>query len=127
MIGASFLPARFRTSDEHAPPGYLNRKLSPLLESLSRRSCTHPIHTIVFILLLASTSYLRLLEGSLFEAIDTSNVGHAIDFAALTTASRQLRMGADTAWKWQVDDRGPSDIENVWNRPPLWYYCLSYA
>ena len=113
MIGASLLPARFRAGDEHTPPSYLNRRISPLLESLSRRSCTHPIHTIVFVLLLASTSYVRLLEGSLFDAVDTNESGHAIDFPALALASRQLRMGPETAWKWLVDTQEPAEIDKV--------------
>ena len=119
MIGASLLPARFRTGDENAPPSYLNRRISPFLESLSRKSCTHPIHTIVFVLLLASTSYIRLLEGSLFEAVGSADNGHPLDFPSLVAAGRQLRMGPDTAWKWQVDTREPDEMSAV--RTEGWY------
>ena len=113
MLGWSFLPARLWAGDENAPPSYLNRRISPLLQSLSRRSCTHPIHTIVFVLLIASTSYLGLLEGSLFDSSDATESSHAIDFSALAGAAKQLRVGADTAWKWQVDSREPGDIDSV--------------
>jgi len=102
MLGASFLPARIRGAEsQNVPtrPSYLNKKLSPLLQSLSRRSCTHPIHTIVFVALLASTSYIGLLEGSLL--------------ASLQDGARHLKVGQETGWKWQPDSRGVADFDNV--------------
>ncbi|KAF8477544.1 hydroxymethylglutaryl-coenzyme A reductase-domain-containing protein [Kalaharituber pfeilii] len=41
--------------------------ITPPLLGISKRACTHPIHTIGFIGLLASTTYVSILENSLFE------------------------------------------------------------
>ena len=118
MLGSSFLPARFRLGSNQsasAPPSYLNRRISPLLEALSRRSCTHPIHTIVFVLLLASTSYLGLLEGSLFDSDVANGASGSIDLPSLVDGGRQLKLSSHTNWKWQVDSRGISDLDEVRN------------
>lgn len=103
MLGASFLPARFRhdhTSGTNENPGYLNLLLTPLLQSISKRAFHHPIRTIVFIALLASTSYVGLLEGSLFEENATGDVVNT-DLGSLVEQGRRLRVGEDSAWKWQ--------------------------
>lgn len=114
MLGASFIPARFRGADGQpvdSRPSYLNKKLSPLLQSLSRRSCTHPIHTIVFVALLASTSYIGLLEGSLFESgSSTANASRGVDLASLLDGGRQLKVGQETGWKWQPEPRDVTDL-----------------
>lgn len=114
MLGASFLPRRFRTADSHKPtsnPGYINRQITPILQSLSRRACTHPIHTVVFVALLASTTYIGLLEGSLFDnASLTGSASSRTDLVSLVEGARRLRVGEETAWKWQVHS---GDIENI--------------
>ena len=109
MLGASLLPARFRSAgsqDGSVKPGYLNQRISPLLQTLSRRSCTHPIHIIVFVALLASTSYIGLLEGSLFESNEgIKDASRGIDMAVLVAGGRSLKVGQETGWKWQSDSR----------------------
>ena len=121
MLGASLLPARFRGADsQNVPsrPSCLNKKLSPLLQSLSRRSCTHPIHTIVFVALLASTSYIGLLEGSLFESGSPSaNSARGVDLASLLDGGRHLKVGKETGWKWQPESRDVADFDNVSSVP----------
>lgn len=117
MLGASFLPSRFRTADSHKPassPGYLNRQITPILQSLSRRACTHPIHTIVFITVLASTTYIGLLEGSLFDNPSTTgSPSSRTDLASLVEGGRRLRVGEETAWKWQVDNGGTTVVGSL--------------
>lgn len=67
----------------------------------------HPIHTIVVIALLASTSYVGLLEGSLFETGSGSKYGPGqVDVKSLLEGSRNLRLGDQTSWRWQIDDNG---------------------
>lgn len=112
----SFLPARLRkTSSQHGQPSYLNRQITPLLQSLSRRSCSHPIHAIVFVLLLASTSYIGLLEGSLFESETPTFPGaREADLHSLIEGRRQLRLGVETGWKWwQSNARGVDTTDPV--------------
>lgn len=49
--------------------------ITPPLLGISKRACSHPIHTIVFIGLLASTTYVSILENSLFEGFGGSRDG----------------------------------------------------
>ncbi|KAH6619327.1 3-hydroxy-3-methylglutaryl-CoA reductase [Chaetomium sp. MPI-SDFR-AT-0129] len=104
MIGSNLLPSRFRgeqPASQNVAPSWLNKKVTPLLQVLSRITSTHPIQTIVIVALLASTSYIGLLEESLFDA--TRNVRKA-EWSSLTEGSRLLRAASDTAWKWQPYD-----------------------
>ncbi|KAL8953962.1 MAG: hypothetical protein Q9222_000249 [Ikaeria aurantiellina] len=117
MLGASFLPARFRSDHAHvAPsnPGYLHRHVTSGLQSIARRAFTHPIHTIVFVALLASTSYVGMLEGSLLDpSPSASNASYTADLSSLIEGARQLTVGEDTGWKWQIEHRGGSLIDQV--------------
>ncbi|KAG0651678.1 3-hydroxy-3-methylglutaryl-coenzyme A reductase [Hyphodiscus hymeniophilus] len=106
MLGSSFLPSRFRgaaKTEPAAPPIWLNRKITPSIQSLSRLACIHPIHTVVIVAFLASTTYIGLLESSLFDGVK-ANAGGKADWASLNEGSRQLRVGPETAWKWQASD-----------------------
>lgn len=78
-----------------------------LLQALSRRACTHPIHTLVFIAFMASAGYVGLLETDLFEppAIVDGTLGRA-DVTSLFVGSKALHASSATAWKWQNGGRG---------------------
>ncbi|MCJ1350295.1 MAG: 3-hydroxy-3-methylglutaryl-coenzyme A (HMG-CoA) reductase isozyme [Icmadophila ericetorum] len=94
----------FLLGNSSSEPSYLKKKLSPVLEALSQRACTHPIHTIVFVALLASTTYIGLLEGSLFESTAaSSDASQSIDLKSLVEGGKRLRLGEATGWKWQAD------------------------
>ena len=118
MLGASFLPARFRNDHSDGStsnPGYINRKITPLLQSVSGRAFNHPIRTIVFVALFASTSYVGLLEGSLFDGAGLA--GDAVggtDFNTLIESGKRLMLGPETAWKWQMENE-ESNITAVQN------------
>ncbi|KAL3422175.1 3-hydroxy-3-methylglutaryl-coenzyme A reductase [Phlyctema vagabunda] len=107
MIGSSYLPSRFRgaqtTEKTAAGPVWLNKFVTPFIQTLSRRACLHPIHTVVIVAVLASTTYMTLLEDSLFESVKASTPGKA-DWTSLTDGSRQLRIGSETGYKWQTVD-----------------------
>ncbi|EEP76858.1 3-hydroxy-3-methylglutaryl-coenzyme A reductase [Uncinocarpus reesii 1704] len=107
MRGSSLLPQRFRevTSPDSADAGWVNRRITNLLQAVSRRACIHPIHTIVVIALLASTTYVGLLDGTLFDSVKqaTYSPGH-VDVDSLLEGGRNLRLGEKTGWRWQVDD-----------------------
>ncbi|KAL8839392.1 MAG: hypothetical protein Q9170_001786 [Blastenia crenularia] len=106
MLGASFLPARFRSDHGRVAlsnPGYVNRHVTATLQSIARRAFIHPIHTIVFVALLASTSYVGLLEGSLLDPTSSANnIPGVADIPSLFEGKRQLRVGEKTGWKWQT-------------------------
>lgn len=118
MLGASFLPARLRHEHNNAPPsnpGYLNQQITEILQTVARKAFTHPIHTIVFVALLASTSYVGLLEGSLFDHTSLGNdVGRA-DLSSMLEGGRRLRLGEQTSWKWQPDNGGSAVVDTVWS------------
>lgn len=104
----SILPSRWRQQDANRAGGYpswYNRNVTPILQFISSRACTHPIHTIVVVALLASTTYVGLLESSLFDRsiYAGSGLGKA-DFNSLLVGSKQLRAGPETAWKWQTEE-----------------------
>lgn len=116
MLGASFLPARLRHEHGHAGPsnpGYVNRQITQVLQWVSRSAFTHPIHTICFVALLASTSYVGLLEGSLFDHTSLGNNLGGADLSSLMDNGRQLRLGPETAWKWQVENGDYHSVEEV--------------
>jgi hypothetical protein len=92
-----------------------DRSCTPILLSIAKKACTHPIHTIVVIAFLASYSYLGVLEKGLLEGTDKAP-GH-VDFQTLLAGSKRLRVGEETSWKWEVEeDRIGTKVEQV--RPP---------
>ena len=102
MISSTLLPYRFRGEQPSAPnaaPSWLNRKVTPLLRFFSRLACSHPIHTVVLVALLASSSYITLLQESLFDL--SWHVGKT-DWSSLVEGSRTLWTGPETSWKWQA-------------------------
>ena len=116
MLGASFLPARLRHEHNHAAPsnpGYLNQQITRILQLVSRNAFTHPIHAIVFVALLASTSYVGLLEGSLFDHTSLGNDIGSTDLNSLVEGGRRLQLGEQTSWKWQTDNGGIDDPDTV--------------
>jgi hydroxymethylglutaryl-CoA reductase (NADPH) len=99
----SFLPARFRGpqfDNKTTEPSWLNKHTTPLLQTLSKLACIHPIHTLVIVGVLASTTYIGLLDGTLFEPGAHSGAGPA-EWKSLIEGSRQLEVGPQTSWKWQ--------------------------
>ncbi|KAK1757803.1 3-hydroxy-3-methylglutaryl-coenzyme A reductase [Echria macrotheca] len=103
-LASNLLPSRFRgeqPASQVAAPSWLNKKVTPFLQALSKITSSHPIHTIVVVALLASSTYIGLLEESLFDA--TRSVRKA-DWSSLAEGSRRLRAGPDTAWNWQSFD-----------------------
>ncbi|PGG98462.1 hydroxymethylglutaryl-CoA reductase (NADPH) [Blastomyces parvus] len=107
MRGSWLIPQRFRNVNaaDSAEAGWLNRRLTTALQAVSSRACLHPIHTIVVIALLASTTYVGLLEGSLFDAVRDVGAGPGqLDVEPLLTGARNLRLGEATGWRWQIDN-----------------------
>ncbi|KAM4068070.1 hydroxymethylglutaryl-coenzyme A reductase [Hirsutella rhossiliensis] len=116
MISASFLPTRFRGEPDRPQqaeaPSRMAKKIAPLLQRMSKLACHHPIHIIVIVALLASTSYVGLLQESLFEG--APSIGKA-DWSSLVDGSRHLLAGPDTAWKWHSveHDAAAADIDHL--------------
>lgn len=105
MFARLLLPSS-KPGREGARPGWFNQQVTPVLESLSRRACTHPIHTLAVVALLASTTYIGLLEGKVFGQDGPVRTSSRTDWAGLAQGSKDLCVGEHTGWKWQVDENG---------------------
>lgn len=106
-MATSFISKRLRSTeeDQESHPSWIRRQVVSGLQSISRRACVHPIHTLVVIAILASTTYVGLLEGSLLDSSrDVQSVAGQVDTDALLVGSRNLRLGESTSWKWQAED-----------------------
>ncbi|KAB8075742.1 3-hydroxy-3-methylglutaryl-coenzyme A reductase [Aspergillus leporis] len=90
---------------KEAEPSWLRRQAISALQFISHRACARPIYTIVVFALLASTTYVGLLEHSLFDTVrDPQKAAGRVDTDTFLQGSRVLRLGESTAWKWQADD-----------------------
>ncbi|WPH01680.1 Hypothetical protein R9X50_00453200 [Acrodontium crateriforme] len=102
----NFIPTRWRRNvDTTNPdrPGFYNREVTPYLQIISNKACTHPINTIAFVAILSSAFYVNLLASGFFQPSYSAN---GVDFEALSSSSRRLHLGKDTAWKWQLEENG---------------------
>ncbi|KXJ96234.1 hydroxymethylglutaryl-coenzyme A reductase [Microdochium bolleyi] len=101
MIASSFLPSRFRgekPSGERQPPSKINKKVTPFLHAVSKLACSHPIHTICLVAIIASTTYVGVMKESL---LDLTRNARKAEWSSLTEGSRVLQAGPETSWKWQ--------------------------
>ncbi|KAI5793125.1 putative 3-hydroxy-3-methylglutaryl CoA reductase [Geopyxis carbonaria] len=92
-----FLPSALTT--KKPPPQW--DPFTPGFSRLSRSATTHPIHTIVIIALLASTTYVSMIENSLFDrSIGYWNHGGTkrLDFM---DGHVDVAVGEETGWKWK--------------------------
>jgi hydroxymethylglutaryl-CoA reductase (NADPH) len=103
MRGSHLLPQRFRSLGNS--DSWLNRNVTSALVTISRVACQHPIHSIVAIALFASTSYVGLLQESLFDTgLPTLSKNGKVDIDALLKGSRSLELSQSTDWKWLLRD-----------------------
>ncbi|KAF5611598.1 hydroxy methyl glutaryl reductase [Fusarium subglutinans] len=104
-MASILLPKRFRGEapvTEKTTPSWASKRLTPIAQFLSRLACSHPIHTVVVVAVLASTSYVGLLQESLFNTgVESATLGKA-DWSTLVEGSRVLRAGPETAWNWKA-------------------------
>ena len=99
-----FLTSRWQSATPQAKttPTWFVHSVSPILLSVAKKACTHPIHTIVTVAFLGSYSYLGVLDNSL---LDTENVhSGGVDLQALFASSKQLKVGGETNWQWQIEE-----------------------
>ena len=92
-----------RRPGENTSPGWYDRHFSPLLLSIAKKACTHPIHTIVTIAFLASYSYVGVLDKGLLESSGVDRAPGTVDFETLLAGSKRLYAGQETGWKWEPE------------------------
>ncbi|KAI1619599.1 3-hydroxy-3-methylglutaryl-CoA reductase [Exophiala viscosa] len=103
MRGSHLLPKQLRSLGQS--DSWLNRTVTSNLLAVCHVACGHPIHTIVAIALLASTSYVGLLQESLFDSgVKSLQHNGRVDVEALLKGSRTLELSQNTAWKWQFSE-----------------------
>lgn len=101
MRGSYLLPKQLR--EVGRTDGRLYEVVTSTLLSVSQLSLSSPIVTLVIIAVLASTSYVGLLQESLFDTgVKTANEHGAVDITSLSTGSRSLELSKSTGWKWQT-------------------------
>ena len=103
MLG--FLTSRWQSATPQAKttPNWFAHTISPILLSVAKKACTHPIHTIVTIAFLGSYSHIGVLDKGL---LDTETAPGRVDLQTLLAGSKQLHVGAETNWQWQVEEAG---------------------
>ncbi|KAL5396187.1 hypothetical protein PMIN02_003442 [Paraphaeosphaeria minitans] len=108
-----FLANRFQNprAGEPTRPGWFDRHCTPVLLSIAKKACTHPVHTIVTIAFLASYSYLGVLDKGFLEQNDPTP--GQVDFSTLLAGSKRLRVGQETAWKWDTEEHRPASVDKA--------------
>lgn len=91
-----FLPAALTT--KKPPPKW--DPFTPIFSRLSQSATTHPVQTLVIVALLASTTYIQMLEHSLFDN-GSSFWGQSSHRADLMDGSVKVAVGEQTAWSWK--------------------------
>jgi hydroxymethylglutaryl-CoA reductase (NADPH) len=114
---SSLIPSRWRRGydiTDPDKPGFYNRQVTPYLQAVSHKACTHPIRTIAFVAILGSAFYVNLLETGFFQPSPAST-STKVDFSALSAGSRRLHLGPETSWKWQAEVNGSSKKRTVYS------------
>lgn len=101
MRGSNLLPKQIRFVG--GSDSWVRRTITANLLSTASLACQHPIHTLVVIALLASTSYIGLLQESLFDTASQTRNGK-VEVATLLGGGRTLELSSRTAWKWHLED-----------------------
>ena len=105
MRGSYLLPKQFRNLGQN--DSRLYKVVTEGLLAVSKLSISSPIPTIVIVALLASTSYVGLLQESLFDTGLDKLLEHGrVDVNSLMKGSRTLELSENTAWKWQILEDG---------------------
>lgn len=107
MLFSSLIPTRWRRNydiTDPNKPGWYNRQVTPFLQSVSQKACTHPVYTIAFVVIIGSGFYANLLDTGFFQPSPLA--GNKVDFATLSAGSRQIHLGPQTSWKWQLEENG---------------------
>ncbi|KAF7450610.1 3-hydroxy-3-methylglutaryl coenzyme A reductase [Pyrenophora tritici-repentis] len=108
MLG--YLTSRWQSTGDQkkTSPTWFDRRCSPILLSIAKKACTHPIHTIVTIAFVASYSYLGVLDKGLLESGIEEAAASRVDFQTLLTGSKRLRVGEETSWHWEAVEARPT-------------------
>ena len=100
-----FLPAALTT--KKPPPKW--DPFTPVFSRLSQSATTHPVQTLVIVALLASTTYIQMLEHSLFEH-GASLFGKSSRRADLLDGSVKVSVSEYSDWLWAENVAAAEDV-----------------
>ncbi|GAB1197706.1 hypothetical protein APSETT444_007009 [Aspergillus pseudonomiae] len=101
--------------------GLVQYRVTQGLRAVVSQVCRHPIHTLLVTSLIATSTYLHVLEGT-FRAANLSLSSKAdaasLNVESLLWGSRSLRISQTNSWRWQVDDlsktRNDGQVDHHW-------------
>lgn len=125
MLG--YLTSRWQSAGDpkKTSPGWFDRHVSPILLSVAKKACTHPIHTIVTIAFFASYSYLGILDKGLLEHGVDEPTGR-LEFQTLLAGSKRLRVGEETSWQWEAEEAQSGIQQGKVRHIPPWTLQETY-
>nr|POF07674.1 3-hydroxy-3-methylglutaryl-coenzyme a reductase [Quercus suber] len=112
MLFSSLIPTRWRRNyDVTNPnkPGFYNQQVTPYLQNISHKACTHPVHVLSAVAILGSVFYVNLLAGGFFQPAPAL-LSNKVDLATLSAGSKILYVGPETAWRWQSEEQRPGKV-----------------
>ena len=121
-------PARLTDGEDiNTSSGWMRRQVTMVLDAVTGHACRRPIYTLVVTALLAATTYLDVLEGSLLAAsVDLPPETYAgkLEVQPFLFGSRRLLVGKDSSWRWHGDDQSNVDDTRVSNFLSTFKYHL---
>jgi hydroxymethylglutaryl-CoA reductase (NADPH) len=115
-VGASdHKDQRYKKSEAN---GRLYTPIVSVLVLLTSSVCAHPLRVFFLVVAIASTSYVGLLEGSIFDS--TGSFGRTIaqsEWSTLLASSTRLNANAKTDWNWQTTIRPVGKAAGIGEEP----------
>ncbi|GKU10699.1 3-hydroxy-3-methylglutaryl-coenzyme a reductase [Fusarium langsethiae] len=105
MNSSGFLSHTRQVASRRPNASWLNRKVTSFLQLLSRLTFVNPITAVALVALLASLSYIVILEDTLSSGASQVAIDNtAASWQFLVRGSQQLRATPMSNWTWHSDD-----------------------
>lgn len=94
---------------------WVQHQVTKGLRAVIGQVCRHPIHTFLATALIATTTYLQVLEVTFRAAnrgLSSKTDGAPLNVESFLWGSRSLRVGETSSWRWQVDDLSEATAGN---------------
>ena len=94
---------------------WVQHQVTKGLRAVICQVCRHPIHTLLATSLIATTTYLQVLEVTFRAAnlgLSSKTDAAPLDVESFLWGSRSLRVGETSSWRWQVDDLSEATAGN---------------
>ncbi|GMG28754.1 unnamed protein product [Aspergillus oryzae] len=94
---------------------WVQHQVTKGLRAVIGQVCRHPIHTFLATALIATTTYLQVLEVTFRAAnrgLSSKTDAAPLNVESFLWGSRSLRVGETSSWRWQVDDLSEATAGN---------------